>query len=374
MLLSSWGFSQADINNGVVRLGVKQDGSLVITPINVPLNSASGSTRLGLRFMATNNDGVGVNPILQEGWGIADTISATWGGVQAASQTALSSITLTSTPSTAISAVTASGNLRVTHDYSPSANPNAYLVRVTVHNISASSTNVQYRRILNWDAEPTPMNAYLTIQGSTLPGVLSFTDSDFSGPNPLVAPGGVSGDIANVAPGIGSTWTISLGVLAPGATASFNMFFGAAADRSSALAVLSAVGAAGYSLNQPTASPPASGTPNTFFFGFNLSAVGPPPIIPTPGGINEGNYPGSKGLANGTGGEGTFGFGRQMRTLQPFLKGPQHDPNGIRRVFNVSHRQSQPTLEAEIGLGGFGWGLISLAIVAPATLVFARRR
>ncbi len=119
---------------------------------------------------------------------------------------------------------------------------------------------------------------------------------------------------------------------------------------------------------------------------FQFTAAGPPPpppppppLVPPPtptpgGGSKEGNYPGSAGLANGAGGEGTFGFGRQLRTLQPFLKGPQREPNGIHRVFNAAHQQPQPTVDADSGLGVLGWGLIGLAILAPATLVFARRR
>ncbi len=105
----------------------------------------------------------------------------------------------------------------------------------------------------------------------------------------------------------------------------------------------------------------------------NITDTAPPP--PTPGGgIAEGNYPGSKGLANGPDGEGTFGFGRQLRTLQPFLKGPHRDPNGNHRVFNAAHQQPQPTADADGGLGVLGWGLIGLAILAPVPLVFGRRR
>ncbi len=102
---------------------------------------------------------------------------------------------------------------------------------------------------------------------------------------------------------------------------------------------------------------------------------GPPPPIPTPGGgIVEGNYPGSMGLANGAGGEGTFGLGRELRSLHPFLKGPHRDRNSSFRVFNVAHQQPQPTVEADSGLGMPGWALLSLAILTPAVLVYGRRR
>lgn len=95
---------------------------------------------------------------------------------------------------------------------------------------------------------------------------------------------------------------------------------------------------------------------------------------PPGGGIGEGDYPGSKGLGNGNGGEGTFGFGRQTRILHPFLKGPHRDPQGAFRVFNDAHRQQVQATDADSGLGVLGWALLGLSVLAPAALVFSRRR
>ncbi|MSU77646.1 MAG: hypothetical protein EXS16_06070 [Gemmataceae bacterium] len=104
---------------------------------------------------------------------------------------------------------------------------------------------------------------------------------------------------------------------------------------------------------------------------FTPGAPPPPPPIPIPGGgIGEGNYPGSKGLANG--GEGTFGFGRHLR--QPFLKSPHRDSHGNFRVFNVTHQQRMQAAEADSGLGVVGRALLSLAVLMPAAVVFGRRR
>lgn len=117
---------------------------------------------------------------------------------------------------------------------------------------------------------------------------------------------------------------------------------------------------------QPPAPPPAPPPPP-----LPPPTPIPPPIPTVPVGLGEGSFAEKPGTS---GGEGTFGFGRQLRTLQPFLKGPHRDPNGIHRVFNAAHQQPQPTAQADSGLGVVGWGLIGLAILAPAVLVFGRRR
>ncbi|MSU78566.1 MAG: hypothetical protein EXS16_10785 [Gemmataceae bacterium] len=108
---------------------------------------------------------------------------------------------------------------------------------------------------------------------------------------------------------------------------------------------------------------------------FALPPVPPPPPPPPPtpgGGISEGNYSGSKGLSNGNGGEGTFGFGRQARILHPFLKGPYRDPLGTFRVFNVAHEQRPPATNGDSGLGTLGWTLLTLATLAAAAVVYLR--
>ncbi len=102
--------------------------------------------------------------------------------------------------------------------------------------------------------------------------------------------------------------------------------------------------------------------------------VPPPPPTPGGGGISEGSYAGSQGLANGNGGEGTFGFGRDMRMQQPRLKGPYRDPAGTFRVFNGAHQHRAQIAEADSGLGVLGWGLMLLAVLVPAAVVYGHRR
>ena len=52
----------------------------------------------------------------------------------------------------------------------PTPVPYPYQVNVTIRNISggplgAGATDIRYRRVLGWDAEPTPTREYVTIGG-----------------------------------------------------------------------------------------------------------------------------------------------------------------------------------------------------------------
>ncbi len=342
----------------------------------------------------------------------------------------------------------------------------------------------RYRRVFDWDVDPTPASEFLTIQGSANPGIISFTDNGKSSPNPLVAPLGVSGDLVNSGPGDkGTTVTVDVGNLAPGQSTTFKLYYGAAADRPSAAAAVAAIGVPVYALVQPTGTPPAVGSPNTFIFGFGpgvivtesagatavteggatdsytavltyapsapvtitavpgpqlsvapatltftaanwsvpqtvtVTAIDDPlvegphvgtithtsasidtlyngisvssvivnltdndsgiPAVPPPtgsGGILEGTYEGSNGTHSGIGGDGTYGFGRQARMLRPFLSGPHVVSNGKLQVFNVAHQQRVTATDTDSGLGVLGWGLLALALLAPAAIVYGRRR
>jgi hypothetical protein len=178
----------ADINNGIVRLGVNKDGSLIITPTVPPLNSAQFTPLVGIRYMPTNNDGsAGGLPV--DGWGVADTITKKWGGALNGSQPNLAGIVQVATASTATCTVIANGIFQVTHDFHPSTHPNAYEITVTVKNISGATVAALYRRTIDWDIEPTATNEYVTIQGQTLSGIVSFTNDALTTPqNPLLPP------------------------------------------------------------------------------------------------------------------------------------------------------------------------------------------
>ncbi len=107
-------------------------------------------------------------------------------------------------------------------------------------------------------------------------------------------------------------------------------------------------------------------------FTIGVAPPPPPPVIPpgAGGGTNEGNYSGSQGLGNGNGGEGTFGFGRQL----PILKTPQREPTGALRVFNFAYKKSQDAPDRQGGLGIMAFGAMLLAGFVSAAIVYGRRR
>jgi hypothetical protein len=183
-----------------------------------------------------------------------------------------------------------------------------YENQVTIENIgSVAVDSLTYRRIMDWDIEPTPFNEYVTIDwtgsggdGSTAnkpTALLNFNDNGFSSPNPLVpisspiGPGTCS--TANVAfidcgpNDHGAVFDFGFGTLAAGQKKTFSIFYGGAGNTAGAYAALAAVGAEIWSLGKPsTLGNPASGEPNTFIFAFK--GVGGTPIatdVPEPGSV-----------------------------------------------------------------------------------------
>lgn len=267
----------ADINNGIVRLGINNSGALIAPPLSAPFVSAGGTAGLGIRYMPTNYDATSPGTPV-DGWGVADTVTSIFGTDKAGVTTNLSSISITSTANSAVSTVTAGGIFRVTHDYHPSSHPNVYLLVVTIQNISAANTHVEYRRTIDWDIEPTAFSEYVTIQGATRPGVISFTDNGLTtSQNPLIAPMGIPGDVINRGPGdLGASVTFDLGILAPGESTVFNTYYGATGDHATADAALASLAVPIYTVATPsTPGNPVSGTPNTFVYGFNLNPITP---------------------------------------------------------------------------------------------------
>jgi hypothetical protein len=229
-------------------------------------------------------------------------------------------VSFTSTPSTAISVVdiatpgAGGGMLRVTHAFMPSVSPNLYEVGVTIENLTAmdiGAGDLRYRRVMDWDIEPTPFSEFVTIHVGDSANLLTATNDGFALGDPLsppeCTPGGpcvfpfitlVPGDPDLVDSGPqdhGSLFDFAFGPVAMGDSVSFKIFYGAAAvGEAGALAALAAVGAEVFSLGQcnPEFNDSCNielGTPNTFAFGF--AGVGGTPIpTPTPGVPEPGTF------------------------------------------------------------------------------------
>ncbi len=280
--------ANAIISNGTVQLGVWDEGHL-----NVPDGpaSAGGTTVVGIRYVPTNNEATGPGCAC-EGWGAADATSGATGFANESGFPVVNNITVdsfVSTATTAVSIVTigdaTNGNvLRVTHDYHPSPlTLNLYEVIVTAQNISANTVDLRYRRVMDWDVEPTPFDEFSTINPGTAVELLFDSNDGFASADPLAGPTdiGFTGAFTDAGPDDhGALFDFGFGSLAAGATKTFRTFYGAAGTETEALNAIQAVGAEVYSLGQPnTANGATLGTPNTFIFAF--SGVGGPPILPT---------------------------------------------------------------------------------------------
>ena len=268
--------TSAIISNGTVQLGVWDTGNL-----NAPGGTAScedGTTVVGLRFVPTNCDSTSPGCTC-EGWGAADAVSNTSGYANddEGGDFNMTVESFTSNASSAVSTVMLTNGLRVTHDYHPStATPNLYEVVVTIQNTSAAGVHLLYRRVMDWDIEPTPFDEFVTMNPGTVSALVFTSNDGFTTADPLGGPSdiGFTGAFVDAGPDDhGALFDFDFGMLPPGFSKRIVTFYGAAPTEVGALAALTAVGAEAYSLGQPSGGPsegdgPVSGTPNTFMFAF----------------------------------------------------------------------------------------------------------
>lgn len=269
----------AIIDNGTIQLGVDDFGQLNVGGGSP--SSGTGTTTVGLRYLPTGAESTAPG-CLCEGWGVADSILGLAGYANNSSGTAgLTGISFTSTGSTATAVVNAAGIFEVTHAYAPTSTPFLYNAKVTIKNISDSVTNVLYRRVMDWDVEPTAFSEKVTIQGTASASAVKFASDDgFASSNPLSGPSSIlfTGDAVDSGPADhGALFDFDFGALGAGASLVFDTFYGAAGTEAAALTALGEVGAEVYSFGQ-TALGGATGEPNTFIFAF--AGVGGDPIVP----------------------------------------------------------------------------------------------
>ncbi|GAA1527894.1 hypothetical protein GCM10009761_31790 [Agromyces terreus] len=264
------------IDNGTILLAVNPTGELNTYD---GTGSAAGPGDVGLNYLPTNHDATSPG-CLCEGWGVADPASGIWGGAnldtEGAGGTNLTVESFETTASTANSVVIVSDAdrpvFRVTHEYVPSpATPNLYQVNVTIENLTGDTiATVQYRRVMDWDIEPTAFSEFVTIDGGTASALRYTSDDGFASPNPLSGPSFLNfeGNAVDNGPADhGALFDFAFGPLAAGRSLSFVIFYGAAANEEEARRALAAVGAEAYSFGQSDLDP-TTGTPNTFIFAF----------------------------------------------------------------------------------------------------------
>jgi hypothetical protein len=249
------------ITNGTVMLGVHDFGNLNIGG-GTPSNGTGSTTVVGLRYVPTNSEGTSPG-CLCEGWGVADAGTGEFGNASFATggfdNVVLNSFT--STASTANSVVTAFGRLRVTHDFQPSpVTPFLYEIDITIENISATAvSDLRYTRGMDFDEAPNTFSEFVTIQGTAgASNVIFASDDGFQDVNPLAGfRGGIIavGDQVDTGPSDhGAHFDFSFGMLAPGATREFTLFYGAAGTEADALNALGLVGAEIFAFGQANCS------------------------------------------------------------------------------------------------------------------------
>lgn len=298
----------AIIDNGVVQLGVGPygelnvpggtesaggGGSLPFTSVGGPL-PLPGTTTVGLRHVGLNWEGLGVGTPL-EGWGLADFFLEEHGGVRSslfpdsgpppkleslgdggngAFRITPISFDVSGTGTLAessgdraraVSEIGAPPFARVTHDFRPSeVDPSLYVVRVKIEPVAAPPLlsplaglpSLVYRRLLDWDAENTPLAELVTIDYPELSNVIASEGDAFQSPLPGngLGSGFCPSDtpFSDCGPGdLGAAIDFNFPLLIEGQVEQFRLFYGAAAGtEAGALAALAAAGAEVYSLGQ----------------------------------------------------------------------------------------------------------------------------
>lgn len=300
--------AQAVISNGTIKMGIDRLGQL-----NIPggVASVQGTTTVGLRFITgglefeSTADGC-----LCEGWGVG--ISGGTGAGQtgyannAAGTSGLTSVTFASTASTATSVTRVGSFLEIRHEYVPApGTPYLYQVNVTITNISGSTLGVgtdgiRYRRLMDWDIQPTAFSEVVTLQGWPATALLRSSNDGFRSADPFSSIGGVpcTGAVANgnfTGSGpcdAGALFDFGFPALAAGASQTFQTFYGGAPDAATMLAALGTVGAEVYTTawcggTSSVSGAPCNGRSGPAVFAYGFRGVGgtalpPPDVVPEP--------------------------------------------------------------------------------------------
>lgn len=282
--------ASAVISNGNISLGVLDLGNL-----GVDAPRPKGGAGVGV-YDNRNGLEATYDGCICEGWGVADAGNGTAGFANVSSGTggvALSSFASTASTATSIVDIAGASSMQVTHLYQPSASADLFEALVTITNTGAGAiSDLRYRRAMDWDIEPTPFSEFVTIGGVGASALLYSSDNGFASSDPLTAAGSILGGTVNVnfvdsGPGDhGAVFDFGFGSLAPGASKSFSIFYGASLSEAAAFAALGAVGAEVYSLGQ-SRDDINGGTSgySTFIFGFK--GVGGTPVVPGGGAVPE---------------------------------------------------------------------------------------
>ncbi len=289
---SSVAYAGATIINpaGTVALGVNDEGHLNTSTGSVAVNS--GATGVAYKFPDGSFRDATSPGCYCEGWGVS--VNGTTSGYANVSTDGVQNLTVdsfTSTATTATSSVhlTNLPGLSVTQAYAPGSNAPGELFRdqVTItNNTSSDMTDVKYVRVMDWDIPTNEFYELVTIKGTATTALLEESgDNGFNSANPLAGYGNFdpachNADCDKSGPSDhGAYFRFNFGSLAAGLSKTFDIFYGAAATKSLAIAAIGAESIELYSLGQRGGVSNPDDLP-TYFFGFK--GVGGVAIEPVP--------------------------------------------------------------------------------------------
>ncbi|MGH2959894.1 MAG: hypothetical protein ACRDKE_09830, partial [Solirubrobacterales bacterium] len=280
------------ISHGTVQMGVNRTGELIVGG-GEHSAAGSGTTKVGVRYAPLNLESIS-DGSPAEGWGVADPDAGEDGlsgwanrDLGGASEQ-LSEVSFARTADSADSIVNLvdeaeSPVLSVEHNFQGSASSHLIEATVTLTNETASTiAHPKYRRVVDWDVQPTPFSEYVTIATGNSPALLDASDDGFSPSNPLIGLGtcdGGHGDLVDSGPhDCGAAFDFDFGPLDAGASKTFKLYYGATGNEAEAIGALQAVGAEAYSLGQSSSElGPVAGSPATFILAF--SDIGGDPLF-----------------------------------------------------------------------------------------------
>ena len=265
--LAATAFAGAVITTGNTSLGINDSGEL----------NFRGNGPDGIQLYGVWRTGLGdaTSPGCPcEGWGVAVTNAAGerlagWANQSSGSGGYTAGI-FGSAGNTATSQVRIVGtDVVVTQNYGPSLAGDLFMAQVSVKNNSLTETfgDLVYRRVMDWDIPPHEFDEFVThvgvVQNLEANGgkVRYASNNGFATSDPRIFAGfqggstgdgseSVNTDFNKLGQAVGGGWDhgsvfdFAFGDLAPGETQTFNIFYGSAANKASALAALQQVGVA----------------------------------------------------------------------------------------------------------------------------------
>jgi hypothetical protein len=162
----------------------------------------------------------------------------------------------------------------VTHKYLIAGNTNnMFRADVTIENQACNEiNNIVYRRVADWDIDPTPFSEFVTIRGALEDGVRGnlhehSTNNGFCSPDPSVPCDPIRHrpnlDFEDLGPrDHGMQVQLDLGSLSPSSKVEFSTWYGVAKSECDAFDAVTRVGAQFFSFGQSA----EDGTPATFIY------------------------------------------------------------------------------------------------------------